>query len=174
MRGHTTYKFKRHKEHVSVLGGREKESCWACAGSISTTSIPGEGGWTVEDPGSLLGCERWTMAPVCAESRSHATAGSIRLPELVTIMPLLCDSLSFSTAFPCLLQFSLSLPFSPFRLSGLLLNLCSPASPGSSTWRPAVIHGRHLQTSSHSDCQYFYFVEEGVGVFQGLALWLWD
>lgn len=80
------------------LEGKRKESCRACVGSISATSIPGEGGWTVEGPGSLLGCERWTMPLLCAESRSHAAAGSIRLPKLVTLC-LFCYRL-FPIIFP--------------------------------------------------------------------------
>lgn len=84
------------------------------------------GGWTVEDPSSLLGCERWTMPLLCAESISRAAAHSLRLPKLVTIMPFFCNVLSFSIILPCpLVHFSFFSLSPPVSLSFLHLTFHS-------------------------------------------------
>lgn len=95
--------FKSTKNLAKSLEGERKESCQACVGNIP----PWWGGWTMEDPGPLLGCGR------CTESRTCAAAGSIRLTKLVTIMSVGYDLFFFSPIiFPCLLHLSFfPLPF---------------------------------------------------------------
>lgn len=109
-RGNTVSKST--KNLPKSLERKSKESSQACLGCISATSIPGGG--TVEDPGPLLACEGWTMAPLWVESRSHAAAGSIRLPKLATFMSLFYNQ--SSPASPISLSLSLfcfQLPLSP-------------------------------------------------------------